>query len=67
MTWIMADLESGLWGADKVDSEEEPIEHTCVDSTIICYKAARWLCSYSRCSCWHGGTAHQVRDCHGEG
>ena len=28
--WIMADLESGLWGADKVDSEEEPIEHMYV-------------------------------------
>eukprot|EP01052_Picozoa_sp_SAG31_P029468 SAG31_NODE_2931_length_4898_cov_2.527818_6_plen_32_part_00 len=31
----MADLESGLWGADKVDSEEEPIEHMCVDSKLV--------------------------------
>ena len=32
--WIMADMENALWGADKVDSEEEPIEHAFVTAMV---------------------------------
>jgi len=32
--WIMADMENALWGADKVDSEEEPINHTYVTAMV---------------------------------
>ena len=32
--WIMADMENALWGADKVDSEEEPINHAFTTAMI---------------------------------
>ena len=32
--WIMADMEQALWGADKIDSEEPPINHAFVTAMI---------------------------------
>jgi hypothetical protein len=32
--WIMADMENALWGADKVDSEEEPINHEFITAMV---------------------------------
>ena len=32
--WIMADMENALWGADKIDSEEEVIEHKYVTAMV---------------------------------
>ena len=32
--WIMADMENALWGADRVESNEEPIQHTFVTAMV---------------------------------
>lgn len=32
--WIMADMENALWGADKVESNEEPINHNFVTAMV---------------------------------
>eukprot|EP01043_Picozoa_sp_COSAG02_P032710 COSAG02_NODE_2198_length_9544_cov_30.739121_3_plen_114_part_00 len=32
--WIMADMENALWGADRVVSNEEPINHDFVTAMI---------------------------------
>merc|ERR1719247_10907 len=32
--WIMADMENALWGADRVQSNEEPIQHAFVTAMI---------------------------------
>merc|ERR1712203_811048 len=32
--WIMADMENALWGADKVESNEEPISHDFVTAMV---------------------------------
>ena len=39
--WIMADMENALWGADVVESNEEPINHTFVTAMIKVNKAAQ--------------------------
>ena len=38
--WIMADMENALWGADKVESNEEPISHAFVTAMIKCFSGA---------------------------
>lgn len=38
--WIMADMEMALWGANVVQSNEEPINHTFVTAMIKCRKGA---------------------------
>jgi len=40
--WIMADMENALWGADKVDSEEAPINHKYVTAIITGSSGNHW-------------------------